>query len=284
MKYTVKWVEDNLGITRKALRHYEEKGLLSADASRNPINNYREYDEKYIDRIWSIKILQGIGYSIKEIRALMDDTDVDFYESISEKVVELEKKRNEVLRYIEFAKTIKLTGRVPTTKQVSSIRYEDFMNYSRENWNFYLEPKVASYLNVMDELILPEEREWSDADIDRLEGLAELLADFQENQMTCTVNAYYKIISEMYHMGYRSESVQLVVRLLYDFLSEQEAAKEIGEKYTPQFFAKYTALFFCDGSDIGKMHASTYGEDGSKFIANAIAYFGGFETLEDLYE
>lgn len=77
MKYTVKWVEDNLGITRKALRDYEEKGLLSTDASRNPINNYREYDYEDIDRIWSIKILRGIGYSIKEIRALMDDSDVD---------------------------------------------------------------------------------------------------------------------------------------------------------------------------------------------------------------
>lgn len=43
MKYTVKWLEDNLGIIRKALRNYEAKGLLSPDVSRNPSNNYREY-------------------------------------------------------------------------------------------------------------------------------------------------------------------------------------------------------------------------------------------------
>ena len=41
--YTVKWIIDNLGISRKTLRYYEKKGLLKD--SRNIINNYREYNE-----------------------------------------------------------------------------------------------------------------------------------------------------------------------------------------------------------------------------------------------
>lgn len=78
MKYTVKWLEDNLGITRKTLRNYETKGLISAESSRNPINNYREYDDEDIDRIWSIKILQGVGYSLSEIRELIENPNSDF--------------------------------------------------------------------------------------------------------------------------------------------------------------------------------------------------------------
>lgn len=68
------------------------------------------------------------------------------------------------------------------------------------------------------------------------------------------------------------------------FLSESETAQEIGEKYTPVFFAKYTAPFFLEGSDIGKINIASYGREGAEFIARAIALFGGFNSLDELYE
>ena len=71
MGYTVKWVEEHLVITRKALRNYEEKKLMQADESRNPINNYREYTDEDIERLWAIKVLQGIGFTVREIKVEM---------------------------------------------------------------------------------------------------------------------------------------------------------------------------------------------------------------------
>jgi len=44
MKYTADWIEKNIGVTRKALRIYEDKGLL--EPNRNPNNNYREYGDE----------------------------------------------------------------------------------------------------------------------------------------------------------------------------------------------------------------------------------------------
>ena len=63
MGYKVKWVEDNLGVTRKALRGFEEAGLMPKNIGRQ----YRDYDEDDIDRIWTIRVLQGMGYKLKEI-------------------------------------------------------------------------------------------------------------------------------------------------------------------------------------------------------------------------
>ena len=63
MGYQVKWVEEHLGVTRKALRIYEEKGLMP----KNEGGQYRRYDEDDIDRIWAIKVLQGMGYTLNEI-------------------------------------------------------------------------------------------------------------------------------------------------------------------------------------------------------------------------
>ena len=247
MGYKVKWVEDHLGISRKALRNYERLGLMPP----NKGGKYRDYSDEDIDRIWSIKLLQGVGYSLAEIRELMDNPEADFYKSISEKVVELERKRDDITNFIEFAKTIKLTGRVPTTKEVGSIRYSEFMEYSRENWNFYIEPKAASYLDAMELTQNANEQELSEIDIDRLESLANLMRDYKEMQYTYTINAYYQILSRMKSLDFNSEAVQTVVEQLFCFLSECDTAKEIGEKYTPVFFSKFTAPFFLEGSDIG---------------------------------
>lgn len=280
MGYKVKWVEDHLGISRKALRNYERLGLMPP----NKGGKYRDYSDEDIDRIWSIRILQGVGYSLTEIRELMDNPEADFYKSISKKVVELERKRDDITNFIEFAKTIKITGRIPTTKKVGSIRYSEFMDYSRENWNFYIEPKAASYLDAMESIQEAKEHELSVIDIDRLEALADLMGDYQEMQRTCTINAYYQILARMQSLRFDSEAVQAVVEQLFCFLSESDTVKEIGEKYTPVFFAKYTAPFFLEGSDIGEINIATYGREGAEFIARAIAFFGGFDSLDDLYE
>ncbi|HEY8454664.1 MAG TPA: MerR family DNA-binding transcriptional regulator [Actinopolymorphaceae bacterium] len=46
------------GVSVRALRYYEEQGLLSAD--RSP-NGYREYDESAVDRVDQIQLLYSAG-------------------------------------------------------------------------------------------------------------------------------------------------------------------------------------------------------------------------------
>lgn len=51
MGYSVKWVVENLGITRDMLRYYEKEKLLPTNESRNPTNKYRDYSDEDIERI-----------------------------------------------------------------------------------------------------------------------------------------------------------------------------------------------------------------------------------------
>ena len=62
MGYRVKWVEENLGVSRKALRIFEEKGLMPKN-----YGEYRDYSEEDIGRIWTIRVLQGMGFTLSEI-------------------------------------------------------------------------------------------------------------------------------------------------------------------------------------------------------------------------
>jgi len=105
----VKWVEDNLGISRKALRGFEEVGLMP----KNTGHRYRDYDEDDIDRIWKIRVFQGMGFTLKEIVSMVNDEKFSFDDLIVQKIEELEKEKQKVEMHLGYAKTIKLTGRFP---------------------------------------------------------------------------------------------------------------------------------------------------------------------------
>lgn len=62
-------VEALVNITKKNIRFYEEKGLLSPQ--RNAENGYREYSEKDVQVLQQIKLLRKLGVPIEEIRQML---------------------------------------------------------------------------------------------------------------------------------------------------------------------------------------------------------------------
>ena len=58
------------GLTIHTLRFYERRGLLPRVA-RGP-SNYREYNELTIDRLDFIRDAQQLGFTLAEVRALLD--------------------------------------------------------------------------------------------------------------------------------------------------------------------------------------------------------------------
>ena len=61
-------VEALVGITKKNIRFYEEKGLLSP--SRNSENGYRDYGEAEVAALRQIKLMRKLGVPIEEIRRM----------------------------------------------------------------------------------------------------------------------------------------------------------------------------------------------------------------------
>ena len=144
MGYKVKWVEDNLGVTRKALRVFEKAGLMP----ENKCGQYRDYDDDDIDRIWTIRVLQGMGYSIKEICNMVSDDEFYFDTSISQKIEQLEEKKVELERHLGYAKIIKLIGRFPSRlKKMGEVKLEDFQDDAIERWNISGNHKVKHMHN-----------------------------------------------------------------------------------------------------------------------------------------
>lgn len=65
-------VEALVGITKKNIRFYEEKGLLTP--GRNSENGYRDYGEAEVATLRRIKLLRKLGVPIEEIRRMREGT------------------------------------------------------------------------------------------------------------------------------------------------------------------------------------------------------------------
>ena len=61
-------VESLVGITKKNIRFYDEKGLLSP--GRNSESGYRDYGEAEVEALRRIKLLRKLGVPLEEIRQM----------------------------------------------------------------------------------------------------------------------------------------------------------------------------------------------------------------------
>lgn len=276
--YKVKWVEENLGVTRKALRIFEREGLMP----QNKNGQYRDYSEEDIERIWFIRVMQGMGYSLKEIANIalnVHEENWDFQDSITQKIVELERKKADIERHLGYAKTIKLTGRFPSRpKEIGTIRFEDFYEKALEGWNINNDPRTE-HLSELTDLILNQPAEnWKNSDLDSLFGFLDSLKLTEMNpDIILSETILPKAILKRKNLGTAHPEIQLLIKLIYE--NQLQIAPELQEM-TPQQFARYQSSAYRDG-DIAKIKEKEYGKENCKFIADAIAIFGGFSDSDD---
>jgi DNA-binding transcriptional MerR regulator len=90
------------GVSVATLRFYERRGLLAPPA-RNEDNNYRTYSDDAIEHVASIKRAQEMGFTLKEIRALVElrrarNPHADLGRIAAKKLVEVEAELKRVTR------------------------------------------------------------------------------------------------------------------------------------------------------------------------------------------
>jgi DNA-binding transcriptional MerR regulator len=86
--YRTSQLSEMLGISRDALRYYEEKGIIKP--KQKELNNYREYDFYDIYTLMVVDFYKKRNLSIKEVKQLQEASEVDQLEAL------LEKKAKEV--------------------------------------------------------------------------------------------------------------------------------------------------------------------------------------------
>ena len=212
MGYKVKWVEDNLGVTRKALRGFEEAGLMPKNEGRQ----YRDYDADDIDRIWTIRVLQGMGYTIKEIASMVNDEEFDFDESIAQKVLELEEEKKKIELHLGYAKTIKLTGRFPLRpRKMGKVKFDDFQKEALERWNIADDPQGTEYARFADTMLFKSPEEWEDSDLGCMFSALESMMAI-DTELLLAEYVLPKAIIKRKDLGFNHPDIQCLVKLIYE--------------------------------------------------------------------
>lgn len=273
MGYKVKWVEENLGVTRKALRNFEKHGLMPA----NEGGGYRDYSDEDIERIWAIRLFQGMGYTLKELVKLSENDDFDFDASLEKKIQELENEKAKIERHLGYAQHIKLTGRFPSRpKNMGTITFEEFQEKSLNQWNVNSDPEAKKYQEIADLILNTPEDELKDTDIGRLfEFLIELQEQMSDMDSLFIEKVIPNEIIKRIENGPEDEEVQLLVKMMYE-----NRISSISDMAKSQF-VRFESSSYISG-DIARMHEKEYGKDGCRFIADAIAVFGGYSCYDEV--
>jgi DNA-binding transcriptional MerR regulator len=81
--YKTSQLAEILGVSRDALRYYEEKGIINP--KQNDENNYREYDFYDIYTLMVTDFYKKRNLSIKEVKKLQAGSEIDELEALLEK-------------------------------------------------------------------------------------------------------------------------------------------------------------------------------------------------------
>ena len=114
-------VEELVGITKKNIRFYEDKGLLNPD--RNPENDYREYSLADVRTLEKIKLLRKLSVPIEEIR-LLQNGKMTIPQCMSAQIERIEKEQQNAQVIKELCNRLK--------DEATDINVLDASNYLKE--------------------------------------------------------------------------------------------------------------------------------------------------------
>lgn len=92
--YTIGELSSICGIPQKTLRYYDEIGLLSPER-RDERTHYRYYSKSQVITLFTIKTLKKMGFSLKEIRGIIENNSAESLEK------EMQKRLNSMKWEIE---------------------------------------------------------------------------------------------------------------------------------------------------------------------------------------
>lgn len=128
-------VEELVGISKKNIRFYEEKGLLNP--KRNTENGYREYSEEDVETLQKIKLLRQLSVPIEEISKLQQGY-LTLEDCMRRHMIALDREEENVKQKKTVCKQIESSG-----EQISNMDTEKYLILMKE-----MEKEGVRFMNV----------------------------------------------------------------------------------------------------------------------------------------
>lgn len=94
MDMTLREICDTFGVSRRAVQGYEKAGLVSMSGKNE--RGYLLYDENSQGRISRIKLFQQMGFTLKEIKDIIDAPDDVLKEALKKQAEKLKGQKEDM--------------------------------------------------------------------------------------------------------------------------------------------------------------------------------------------
>lgn len=139
---------EEVGMTKRAVKYYEEKGLLSV---KKDGNGYRNYTEQDIETLKRISVYRKLGIGIKDIQRILNDEDENILRSIyQEKLNEHQLQDKEIKALKEFiddrdaTKANELIDYQTVENAIESLLPGEWGNYFRKHFKPFLYVRIKT--------------------------------------------------------------------------------------------------------------------------------------------
>lgn len=147
-------IANEVGMTKRAIKYYEEKGLLSVNKSNN---GYRDYSTNDVDTLKRISVYRKLGVSVKDIKSLLENNDKDvlvriYNEKMQDKIL-LDHELNALKQFIEDDDVNKIDEMLDYQSVEDAI--ESLL--PDKEWGDYLKSHFKPFLDI--KLQTPEQKQ-----------------------------------------------------------------------------------------------------------------------------
>lgn len=209
---TVKEMCKRSGVSIRTLHHYDAVGLLPPAAVTDA--GYRLYDDQALERLQTILLFKELGFSLKEINAILAQPDFDHRAALESQIALLMLQKERLEKMIDLAREIYETG----------VSHLDFSAFSKEELNAF--SKEA------------KERFGYTAAYKEYEEKAKGHSEVSMAAMQGAMMDIFRQIGEVKELSPEAPEAQTLVKELKDFISRHfynctlEILQSLGKMYT----------------------------------------------------
>lgn len=121
------------GVSVRTLHHYHQIGLLFP--AKISEAGYRLYDDAALERLQHILLFRELGFSLKEIRGILDSSDFDRNKALDQQIALLQMKKEHLENLIALARGIKMTGvKNLDFTAFDTKKIDEYARQAKESW------------------------------------------------------------------------------------------------------------------------------------------------------
>ena len=226
MSYSINELAKLAGISTRTLRYYDKQGLLKA--RRNPVNNYRYYEETEVDQLQKILFLKLFDLPLEQIKKVMQtspETQYQVLRSQRSKLVAEQQYLDDLIKNLDKTlATMKGETQMTDTEKFATLKKEVIKNNEKQYGTEIRE-------------------KYGDAQIDCSNQKFNSLS---ENEFSHFKELSAEILTELKNLANTTDIKQPAAKHLFDLHKEYLLTLWPKDQYSAEAHKNLAKMYICD--------------------------------------